>query len=239
VSNSALPGPDQDMHVHSTYSDGAASVAENLVAAERAGLAAVSCVDHVRRDTEWAPRFAEEVRALASGTEIEVRSGLEAKILDSSGELDLPADTGGVDRIYAADHRVALDDGPADPAAVRLAIERGEMDPAEVIESIVRSTAAAVSRYSNLVIAHLFSVLPKIGVEESSVPEDSLELLAEAASGAGALIEIDERWRCPSARTLRPFQRAGVRILLSTDSHSPETIGRYDYCLGVVEELAA
>lgn len=239
MSADGLPGANQDMHVHSTYSDGSASVAENLVAAERAGLVALSCVDHVRRDTEWGPAFAEEVRTLASGTEMEVRSGLEAKILNSSGELDLPADTGGVDRIYAADHRVPLDDGPADPAAVRLAIERGEMDPAEVIESIVRSTTAAVSRYSNLVIAHLFSVLPKIGVDESSVPEESLERLAAGAAEAGALIEIDERWRCPSARTLRPFQRAGVPILLSTDSHSPETIGRYDYCLGVVEELAA
>jgi putative hydrolase len=233
-----LPSMDQDMHVHSTYSDGAASVAENVVAAERAGLAALSCVDHVRRDTEWAPAFAKEVRALASGTEIEVRSGLEAKILDSSGELDLPADTGGVDRVYAADHRVPLEDGPAHPAAVKQAIDSGEVDPGEVIESIVRATAAAVSRYPDLVIAHLFSVLPKIGVEESSVPEESLERLAAGAAEAGALIEIDERWRCPSARTLRPFRRAGVQILLSTDSHSPETIGRYDYCLGVIEELS-
>jgi putative hydrolase len=236
---SILPSLDQDMHVHSTYSDGASSVAENVVAAERIGLAALSCVDHVRRDTDWAPAFAEEVRAVSSGTEIEVHSGLEAKILDTSGELDLPADTGDVDRIYAADHRVPLEDGPADPAAVKLAIESGEMEAAEVIDSIVRATAAAASRYPNLVIAHLFSVLPKIGVDESSVPEESLARLAAAAAEAGALIEIDERWRCPSARTLGAFHRAGVPILLSTDSHSPETIGRYDYCLGVIEELSA
>ena len=90
-----------------------------------------------------------------------------------------------------------------------------------------------------LVIAHLFSVLPKVGLDERAVPQESLERLAQAAAESGASIEIDERWRCPSARTLRPFHAAGVPILLSTDSHSPETIGRYDYCLGVIEELAA
>jgi putative hydrolase len=239
MSSNGLPAPDQDMHVHSTYSDGAGTVAENLKAAEKAGLAALTCVDHVRRDTDWATAFAEEVRSLGDGMKMEVRSGLEAKILDTSGELDLPADTGGADRIYAADHRVPLEDGPADPAAIRLAIGRGETDPAAVVESIVNATANAVGRRPNLVIAHLFSVLPKVGLDESAVPQESLERLAQAAAESGASIEIDERWRCPSARTLRAFHAAGVPILLSTDSHSPDTIGRYDYCLGVIEELAA
>ncbi len=157
--SNGLPAPDHDMHVHSTYSDGTGTVAENIAAAERAGLAALTCVDHVRKDTAWAPAFADEVRALAGGTEVEVRSGVEAKILDQSGELDLPADVGAVDRVYAADHRVPLSDGPADPAAVRLAIADGEMDPAAVLESIVTATAGAVARHPNLVIAHLFSVV--------------------------------------------------------------------------------
>jgi putative hydrolase len=235
----SVPAPDQDMHVHSIYSDGSGTVAENVIAAERGGLVALTCVDHVREGTDWAPAFAEEVRRLAAGTDIELRSGLEAKILDTSGELDLPEDTGGVDRIYAADHRVPLEDGPAEPAAVGLAIQQGEIDAATVLESIVTATANAAARVPNLVIAHLFSVVPKIGLDESAIPEESLERLASAAADAGALVEIDERWRCPSTRTLRAFQAAGVPILLSTDSHSPETIGRYDYCLGVIEELAA
>jgi putative hydrolase len=239
MTSNGLPKPDQDMHVHSTYSDGAGTIAENLIAAEKAGLSALTCVDHVRADTDWAPAFAEEVRVFAKETEIDVCSGLEAKILDTSGELDLPGDTGGANRIYAADHRVPLDDGPADPAAVRLAIERDEADPAAVVESIVSATANAVARHPNLVIAHLFSVLPKVGLDETAVPEESLQRLAAAAAESGASIEIDERWRCPSARTVRAFHAAGVPILLSTDSHTPETIGRYDYCLGVVGELVA
>lgn len=239
MSSNGLPATNQDMHVHSTYSDGSGSVAENVIAAERAGLVAITCVDHVRRSTDWVPAFAEEVRSLDHATDVEVRSAVEAKILDTSGELDLPADIGGVDRVYAADHRVPLDDGPADPAAIRIAIADGELDPSAAIESICAATANAARRRPNLVIAHLFSVLPKIGLDESDVPDRTLERLAAAASDAGSSIEIDERWRCPSARTLRHFHDAGVPIRLGTDSHSPETIGRYRYCLGVIEELAA
>jgi putative hydrolase len=234
----ALPATDQDMHVHSTFSDGSGTVAENVAQAERAGLSALTCVDHVRRDTAWVNEFAAEVREQAADTNVELRCGIEAKILDTSGELDLPADVDGIDRIYAADHRVPLDDGPADPAAVRIAIAEGDADATAVVESIVTATANASGRHPNVVIAHLFSVLPKIGLDESSVPADALERLASAAADAGASIEVDERWRCPSARTLRPFRDAGVPILLSTDSHSPETIGRYEYCLAVIEELA-
>jgi putative hydrolase len=238
MSGNGLPSLDQDMHVHSTYSDGASTVAQNIAAAARVGLSALTCVDHVRRDTGWARQFAEEVRSLGEEASLVVRSGLEAKILDTSGELDVPEDTGGADRIYAADHRVPMEDGPADPAEVREAIEGGRSDPDEVLSSIMAATANAVERYPGVVIAHLFSVLPKIGLDETAVPAESLERLAAATAANGAAIEIDERWRCPSARTLRAFHAAGVPILASTDSHAPETIGRYVYCRAVVEELS-
>jgi putative hydrolase len=89
-----------------------------------------------------------------------------------------------------------------------------------------------------VVIAHLFSVLPKLGLSESDVPEELLDQLAAITARSDAKIEISERWSCPSARTLRPFLDHGVPIVLSTDSHRRETIGRYSYCTGVLAELA-
>lgn len=57
------------------------------------------------------------------------------------------------------------------------------------------------------------------------------------AAETGTGIELDERWKCPAARTLRPFLWHGVPLLLSTNSHRSETIGCYDYCAGVLREL--
>lgn len=231
--------PRQDMHVHSTFSDGANSIAENVAEAEARGLTELTCVDHVRRATDWVPAYVAAVEQARTETSLTLHCGIEAKLLDTSGALDLPADIAGVDRIYAADHQVPLADGPHNPRSVRAALEQGELDRDAVLDALLTSTANAVARHERVVIAHLFSVLPKLGLDERDVPLERIAMLADAAAAHGALIEVDERWRCPSARTVRPFVERGVPLLLSTDSHRRETIGRYEHCLSVVRELAA
>ena len=226
-----------DMHVHSTFSDGADPLEENIAEAEALGLTALGCVDHVRRDTEWVPDYVAAVDALRPTTAIELRCGIEAKLLDTTGALDLPEAYDGVDAIYAADHQVPLADGPNHPRAVKQRIEAGELSAAEVVDALLTSTARALDRPQRVVIAHFLSILPKIGLTEADVPQAALEALADEAARTGQEIEISERWRCPSAATLRPFKARGVPILLSTDSHRSTTIGRYDHCLTVLREL--
>jgi hypothetical protein len=64
-----------------------------------------------------------------------------------------------------------------------------------------------------------------------------VDSLAIAAAESDARIVVDERCKCPTARTLRPFLRHGVPLLLGTGSQNRETIGHYDYCASVVHEL--
>jgi putative hydrolase len=227
----------QDMHVHSTFSDGQNTIEENVAEAERLGLLELTCVDHVRADTAWLEDYIAAVRRVSATTSVVLRCAIETKLLDTAGNLDLPADVSGVDVIYVADHQVPLADGPHTPKEVKALMLNGTLSPAEVIEAIVTSTANALRRHSPVVIAHLFSVLPKLGLEEHQVPQDLLEGLAEATAQTAAQIEVSERWRCPTTRTLCPFLDRGVQLLLSTDSHRRETIGRYDYCARVVSEL--
>jgi putative hydrolase len=229
----------QDCHVHSRFSDGEGTLAENIAAAEALGLEALTCVDHVRVSTDWVPAYVEAVHAARGSTDVKLSCGIEAKLLDTDGTLDLPPEFDGIDAIYAADHQVPLADGPHHPRQIRAEIESGERTAASVIEAIVASTAAAVRRYPQVVIAHLFSVLPKIGVSEDDVDPELVAALAVACAETDACIEISERWRCPTARTLRPFLEHGVTVLVSTDSHRSETIGRYEYCADVVTELDA
>jgi putative hydrolase len=92
----------------------------------------------------------------------------------------------------------------------------------------VEATASALGLVERPVLAHLFSVLPKIGLAESDVPDRMLSLLAGRASATGALVEVNEKWSCPSARTLRAFAAAGVPLVASTDSHDAQDIGVYD-----------
>jgi len=227
----------QDMHVHSTFSDGHDTLEANVAEAEALGLTQLGCVDHVRADTPWVPEYVAAVQRVAGDTGVELQCGIEAKLLDTSGALDLPDGIDGVDAIYAADHQVPLADGPNHPDAVRARLERGDLTAEEVVGAIVTATLKTLNRPQPVVIAHFLSVLPKIGLQESDVSPELLDALAAETLRTGQRIEISERWKCPSATTLLPFVRCGVPILLSTDSHRRETIGRYDYCLGVIAEL--
>jgi putative hydrolase len=226
-----------DMHVHSTFSDGADRIEDNIAEAEALGLTALGCVDHVRADTDWVPDYVEAVSRLRAQTRVELRCGIEAKLLDTTGALDLPQHIDGVDAIYAADHQVPLESGPTHPREVKERIASGDLSAADVIDALLTSTARSLERPQRVVIAHFLSILPKIGLTEDDVPLEGLETLAEAAARTGQEIEISERWRCPSAATLRPFAARGVPIVLSTDSHKRGTIGRYEHCLAVLREL--
>ncbi|HEU4681570.1 MAG TPA: PHP domain-containing protein [Gemmatimonadales bacterium] len=231
------PVSTQDMHVHSTFSSGANTIEENVAEAERIGLTELACVEHVRGDTRWVPAYVAAVSDSRKRTPIALRCAVEAKILDIYGRLDLPAELDGIDAVYAASHQAPSPDGPMNPRSTRERIEVGELDPQMVLRWMVNGTAAAVRQREHLVIAHLFSGLPGLGLDERDVPLGLIDSLAIAAAESDARIVVDERRRCPAARTLRPFLRHGVPLLLGSGSDDRETVGHYDYCAGVLREL--
>jgi putative hydrolase len=227
----------EDMHVHSTFSDGRGTLRENIAAAVNAGVERLGCVDHVRRDSDWVPRFVAEIRAAQRLTSVELRIGVEAKFLDGYGALDVPDDLPGVDRVYAADHQVPLGDACFSPRQVRAWLTHGNLEPATVIDALVDTTLIAASHH-RLVVAHLWSVLPKLGLSEDLVSDEQLCRLADGLARADAEVEIDEQWSSPGVRTCRVMQDAGVRLRASSDAHLPERIGCYDHVASVLRALS-
>ncbi len=227
----------EDMHVHSTFSDGAGTLEENIRAAERQGLERLCCVDHVRRKTPWVPEFVKAVQQARQNTGIELLCGVEAKILNEDGDLDAPDDLTGVDYIYAADHRFPLYDKCRSPNRIRQMLADGEVTVERLMQALTNATCGAMIRHERVVVAHLFSILPKVGLSEAQVPMHMLETLAETAAQTGSIIDIDQRWSCPGPRSVEPFVRRGVRVLMSTDSHKPEDIGHYKHNIEVARTL--
>lgn len=234
---------DQDHHVHSTFSDDAVStVAENVAAARERGLRTLCLADHVRHDSAWVPDFVSAVDALRPVPGLDVLAGVEAKILDRTGRLDLPEGIGGTDVVLIADHQFPGDLGPVHPRAMRDAIATGLVTPGEVIDCLIDATTGALMTATQLEqrpqLAHLFSIVPKMGLDEEAVSDRAICQLARQARAAGAWLEVNEKWACPSSRTVRAFGEAGVDLVASTDSHDCRDIGAYSWVRRIADGAA-
>lgn len=229
---------DHDLHVHSTFSDGKDSLADNVAAAEAAGLTTLGLVDHVRSDTTWVPGFLDAVAALGSETPVRLLAGVEAKLLDTTGAVDAPVAAANADFVALADHVVPLAGGAVHPAEVRTMLEEGRISRQAVVHDLIVATLQASARYERVLIAHLFSVLPKAGLDESDIDDHLVRAFARGLARNGAVVEVSERWRCPSRRVVCLLRAEGVRIVASTDSHRASTIGRYDYAAWLFRPLS-
>jgi putative hydrolase len=229
-----------DRHVHSDFSDDAeGSLADVVAAAAAAGLHEVLISDHVRATTTWLPEYGRAVRDAAAAFDGELLCGVEAKLMDSTGTLDLPDLTVGVQSVLISDHQWPGPHGPVPPAEVRRRLAVGTLTPAAVIDTLVTACARALRRVPGPQLAHPFSLLPKVGLSEDAVTGEHLDALAEVALAFDAAVEVNEKWRCPSRRVSSHLRDRGVRLVAGSDSHTPASVGRYDWVAAMSQELAA
>ena len=218
-----------DWHTHSSMSDGADSPALMARAAHDAGLTGWGLSDHVRSDTAWLPEYVQTVRGIQIDG-LQIRCGAEVKMMDAAGSLDLPSHLPVLDYLLIADHQFPGVHGPQHPDRVRELIDSGDLTAPQAIELLVTATAQAI-RSSPLpaIVAHLFSLLPKCGLDEIDVPEDLLDELASSCIAHDAAVEINEKWRCPSGRVLAGLSSRGVRLTAGSDAHRTADVGRWAY----------
>lgn len=218
-----------DWHTHSALTDGADDPEVMAAAASTSGLRLWGLSDHVRADSAWVPEYVDRVRRLDAG-DVEVRCGVEAKILDQRGNLDLPSGISGLDYVLIADHQFPGSRGPLHPNHVRASIESGQLHKGMAIEQLLVATAAA-ARQSPFppIVAHLFSLLPKCGISEDDVSDERILEFGRELAGADARVEINEKWRCPSLRVVLLLATTGVVLTCGSDAHRHQDIGASSY----------
>jgi putative hydrolase len=225
----------EDLHVHSVFSDGRNTIEENVAQARVVGLHTICLVDHVRADTDWLPAFIEATGRLIDqdhdgpGQPLEIRLGVETKVLDRSGRLDLPPGTGALDHVLVADHQFPLADGPHPPAEIKAGREDGTWTDDELVASLIESVGHSLGTVAGRgILAHMFSIPPKTGMSEDDLPPAGLDWLARRCAEHGVGVEANVRWDCPAGSTLRHSVRHKVPVVCATDSHRVETNGCYE-----------
>jgi putative hydrolase len=232
-----------DFHVHSTFSDDAVStIAQNLAAASARGLREIRLIDHVRASTTWVPDFVAAVARESAPSGLRVHTGVEAKVMDVHGTIDIPAGLrigrGGVDAVVIADHQFPGTDGPWSPTETRARLDAG-LAPADALDMLVSALVAAMRSVESAQLAHCFSILPKVGLSESDLSDQHLTAWGSAAAATGTAIEVNEKWACPAPRSLRAAIAAGATVVASTDAHVDSEVGLYDRVEGILSDTRA
>ncbi len=228
-----------DGHIHSSWSDGTNDPGANLRASVAAGLTDIAMTDHVRSSTTWLPDYVSAVRDLRDGGLPAVRIGVEAKMLDARGTLDLPTALEGIELVLIADHQYPTTDGPVAPAVMAAGLQAGHISARDVGRGLVAAMIAAIGRVDRpAVLAHPFSILPKMGLSEADIPDEALRDLVSRCRDMGTAVEVNEKWRCPGVTVARVLHDGGVDLVAGSDAHRSDAVGDYHYVREVLMAVA-
>ena len=222
---------DEDFHVHSTFSDGQSHAGGER--ARRPGARPAHAVPRRPRPAghrlaaassppPWRPSATS--RGRGSWPASRPRSSTPPAGLTCRRGLD------GIDLVLIADHQFPGDDGPVHPdrGAGGHRPRRDDRRPRRSSGSARRRANALTRRDRGRVLAHLFSVLPKIGLDEAMVPEAAARPAGQPES------RPRERWSrsTRSGRARRrarspPWRGRACRVVAGSDSHHCRDVGVY------------
>jgi DNA polymerase (family X) len=202
-----------DLHMHTTESDGRATLAEMAEAARERGLAYIAITDHSKSlamtnglDEKRAVAFAHQVREMDQrDLGLKVFSGLECDIM-RDGAMDLSNDAlAELDWVVGSVHSYM------------------NLEPAEMTDRLLRA----------LECPHLKAIghpTGRILLHRDAFPFD-FEVVAAAAAKRNVYLEINaspERLDL-SATLIRTAKAKGCRFVISTDAHHPKHLANMNY----------
>ncbi len=208
-----------DLHVHSTYSDGADTPEALVEAAVEIGLEHICIVDHVTACVPWVGEFTTHIRRLADKyrAAIEVLCGIEARVIDLDGTLDaLDEFYDQVDLVFGAMHDIPTDEGPASARNDNLPKRRLLVYWYEAFSRLIENPHVHV-------VAHPTAILQAYGLTLSRTHKIQI---ARAARRHDKAFERNARYGVPDKEFVDILTRHGVTLVRGTDSHSVEQLRR-------------
>jgi histidinol phosphatase-like PHP family hydrolase len=226
----------QDLHAHTTMSDGRLSLeAVAALAAERG--VQIGIADHVStRNPRMFVADEAEVRAYLAA--------LEGAPVFRSAEFcwcdtlwaDLPGDVmARFDYRLGSNHGFHLPDGgTASPWWERLPAP-WDASPEHLMEIMAANLCDMVRAMPIEIAAHSTMLPPALLALEADVhawwTEPREDLYVEALAESGVALEISNRYRLPHDRLLRKALEAGVRFSLGSDGHDRHQVARLEWAV--------
>jgi putative hydrolase len=195
----------EDYHIHCNYNDHSSpdlTVPNVVKYAEDRNLRVIAFTEHVRKTSDWIPKYLSEIQQIISGIDrnriLEIIAGFEAKIL-IDGSIDCPEKYAEKYFLIASFHTV-YHDKQVWLRALEKAIENPNVD----------------------VIGH-------IAPEPSFTLElDEVEQLANLIIQNKKTVELNVKYHRPPNEWIKIFRKYNVHFHLGSDAHSLDEIGRFE-----------
>lgn len=203
-----------DLHNHSTFSDGKNTCEELIKQAISLGLQRIGLVEHVWRSSEWVLEFIDTADRLKDkyGDAIQIVTGLEAKALTCSGEIDLNdkwADK--VDFVLGAIHRI--------PSGSNQYYSTGDklLDKAKVFDDWLSTIEGMLKNSRVDIIAHPAAELTHYQI---SLDSPTIIRLCDLGKRYGKIFEVNIKHRVPVPEFLEQLIDRNIPLSIGSDSHS-------------------
>lgn len=203
-----------DYHNHTTWTDGTASSVDMASAAAAAGIREMLFSEHIRRTSTYFPDFAAEIRALrVPGLAAFV--GCEAKILDTSGTLDMPPAVQDMcDAIVGSVHSPPKPDGTSGSWK--------DYSPEEALRTELALALAIVQKSRAHIIGHpLGMVITKFHLQ----PREELLTIARACAASGKAFELNPRYCLEPEIMIEIATTAECKVNIGSDAHFTDAVG--------------
>ncbi|MFY9174680.1 MAG: PHP domain-containing protein [Peptococcia bacterium] len=225
-----------DYHLHTTYSDGRASVAEMVEAGREAGLKEIGIADHGPRNIGTGVKGQASYLAIREELDqiqytypdVKLFLGAEANIISPTGVIDLEQETiAELDYLLVGLHPFVW--------------PQGLKGLGWVMENQLASFIPALKRrVKNANTKGLVEAIHKNKVWAISHP--GLKMAIEISEVARACVARDTAWeintghKFPSYAEVLEAAKVGVDFVVNSDAHFPETVGSLEYGSWVLEK---
>lgn len=208
--------PPCDCHLHTSWTDGDASVGDVYSAAVKNGLGTILYSEHSRKtSTDWFKSFADEVRALPSAP-CRAYVGTEVKVETWAGDIDTaPAISEHCDFIMASVHRF-ID-------ANDVTIQFSDTDPEQAVELEYALTSAVLSNPQVDILGHMFGMSYRRF--KQTPPDTMIRALIARAAKYGVAVEVNSYYHPNALQMVRWCQEFDARITFGSNAHALNEVG--------------
>lgn len=208
--------PRIDSHLHTSWTDGEATVEAVYQAAIENGLVTVLFSEHSRKTSvDWFSSFASEVRALPA-LPCKAFVGTEVKVESRDGEIDTVPDISDLcDFVMASVHRFIDADGRT--------LQFSDTDPNEAEDLEFKLTWAVLANPQVDILGHMFGMSYR---RFKVIPsDDKICALISRATEFGVAVEINSHYHPHPHKIIQWCRERNALITFGSNAHTLESVG--------------